>query len=103
MTIRRLPSTFIVRFFAVVIVTLTVLPFTQPFSPIAAWDLYEVGNHKSETSKPIKDVATVVGILERLAPSAGRTEAIAGDPRNAVDLRQSAPLFLRIYNASRPS
>jgi len=95
MTIRTLPSSFVARFFAVLFVTLTVLPFTQPFSPIAAWDLYEVGSHKAAT-KEVKDVATVDGILDRLPPDAGCIESIACEARDSADLRQSGPLVLRI-------
>ena len=96
MTIRRLPSTFVVRFFAIVIVTLTVSPFTQPFSPIAAWDLFEVGTHKEVSNKEAKEVATVDGILSRLPADIGRIESITIETGTSINVRQSAPLVLRI-------
>jgi hypothetical protein len=96
MSIRKLPSLFIVRFFAVLFVTLAVLPFTQPFSTFAAWDLYDVGGHKIAASKEVQEVATIEGILFRLPPDAGRSESIACEARHPVDARKSAPLVLRI-------
>jgi len=95
MTIRALPASWPVRFFAVLLVLLAVTPFTQPFSTFGPSSVFEdVSDSKAD--KAHKDIATVESILSALARDSDRVQPLAALPVPVATPRSSAPLVLRI-------
>ena len=95
MTIRALPASWPARFCAVLLVLLTVTPFTQPFSTLGPATVFEdVSDSKAD--KAHKDIATVDSILSAIVRDSDRVQSFAAIPAAVATPRSSAPLVLRI-------